>query len=238
MKEDKNRLSWWYPKIPSHIPCPRTTVIPYTGDNLINLLDGKDCDGFQELVNRLVIAGDMLGWPFFLRTDFLSGKHCWKDTCFVTDKNRVPEHIVNLVYESAMAGMMGFPTDFWIAREMIPTSPAFYAFWGNMPITKERRYFVQDDKVICHHPYWPGKAFKGMSVSTDDWPELLDEMNYESEDEVGLLSGLSSSVGAKIGGSWSIDWLWSEKKGQWFLTDMAESWCSYHWPGCPNEEKF
>ena len=57
-------------------------------------------------------------------------------------------------------------------------------------------------------------------------------MNYESDGEVALLSELSSSVGAAIGGAWSVDWLWSELKGLWFLIDMAEADLSYHWPGC------
>lgn len=128
----------------------------------------------------------------------------------------------------------GLPTDCWIAREIIPTTSSFVAFHGNMPIVKERRYFVRDDQVVCHHPYWPEEAFKKRQVSTYDWRKCLDEMNIESQDEVDLLSELSVKVGKKIGGFWSIDWLWSEPRQAWFLTDMAEAEVSYHWPGCEN----
>lgn len=230
--ENKSRLSWWLKFIPSDVPTPLTHVIGYPKNDLINLLDGKTPSEFDDLCKAIVYAGKNLGWPLFLRTDYLSGKHNWKDTCFVSSPDDVPNHVARLVEESALADMWGFPTDVWIARELIPTFPAFTAFWGNMPIVKERRYFVQDDKVVCHHPYWPPEAFRNHPVSIEGWREILDEMNYQHGQEVHTLSELSSRVGAAIGGSWSIDWLWSEQRNQWYLTDMAEAAHSYHWPGC------
>ncbi|MCK5613414.1 hypothetical protein KAR91_66705, partial [Candidatus Pacearchaeota archaeon] len=85
------------------------------------------------------------------------------------------------------------------------------------------------------HPYWPMQAFLIGDTYCEfpNWEKLLDEMNVESDSEITLLSGLSSKVGAAIGGSWSIDWLWSEQEGKWYLTDMAEADVSYHWPKCP-----
>ena len=237
--EDRTRLSWWFPKIPSDILVQKTVVIPYTGDNLINILDGKTPADFAPLCIRIINAGNELGWPFFLRTDYLSGKHSWKDTCYVSNPKCVAKRVVCLVEESIMADIIGFPTDYWIARKLIPTKPAFFAFRGDMPIVKERRYFVQDNKVVCHHPYWPMQAFLlgDLACEVPDWRELLDDMNLESDEEVGLLSGLSSKVGGAIGGAWSIDWLWSEDEGQWYLTDMAEAGQSYHWPECKSQLK-
>lgn len=236
--EDRTRLSWWFPKIPSDILVPETIIIPYDGDNLINVLDGELPLGFSALRIDIVNAGDQLRWPFFLRTDYLSGKHDWKDTCYVSRSNKVQCHMINLIENSAMADIIGFPTDYWIARKLIPTKPTFFAFHGDMPIVKERRYFVQDDKVVCHHPYWPSEAFDSTVVSALNYEELLDEMNFESHEEVDLLSGLSSKVGAALGGAWSIDWLWSEDEGEWYLTDMAEAGQSYHWSGCHNERVY
>lgn len=228
---NRTRLSWWFPQIPQGINVPQTQIIPYDGPNLLRLVDGDVFLEFHELCASIRLAGKQLGWPLFLRTDYLSGKHSWMDTCHVTCPY-VPDHVVRLVTESEMADMMGFPTDRWIARKLIPTVPAFHAFWGDMPIVKERRYFVHDATVMCHHPYWPPEAFKDHQVSVNDWRKCLDDMNHESADEVDLLSELSSQVGAAIGGNWSIDWLWSEPEGKWYLTDMAEAAQSYHWPGC------
>lgn len=240
--EDRTRLSWWFPKLPHYIPTPETLIIPYDGYDLINLLDGETPADLLRLVNfgvkilcsRIVSAGNVLGWPLFLRTDYLSGKHHWKDTCHVPGPECVAKRVAHLVEESAIADIMGFPTDYWIARELISTKPVFHAFYGEMPIVKERRYFVQDDQVMCHHPYWPADAF--LHCSVPNWEELLIEMNIEDVAEVDLLSKLSSKVGAALGGAWSIDWLWSEKECQWYLTDMADAVQSYHWPGCPKKE--
>lgn len=232
--DNRTRLSWWFPRLPTEIPVPQTEIIPYPAGDLVKLCDGQEPSGFRPLVGRITEAGIRLGWPLFLRTDYLSGKHGWKNTCHVPSPDDVSKHIVRLVEESELADMMGFPTDRWIARELLLVSAPFTAFYGNMPIVKERRYFVNGASVICHHPYWPPAVFEGLSVSPSivDWRASLDEMNDESADEIILLSDLSSTIGAAIGGAWSIDWLWSEQRGQWFLTDMAEAKSSYHWPGC------
>jgi len=235
--ENKNRLSYWFPKLPSHIRVPDTVIIPYTGEDLINLLDGKIPEGFDSLLADITKAGNDFGWPMFLRTDYLSGKQSWKNTCYVPTAHDVEDHIINLVEESAMADVVGFPTDCWIARKCISTRPAFHAFRGDMPIVKERRYFTQDAKVVCHHPYWPAEAFYNTNTSTQTWFDSLFYMNIEPDYEVNLLSKLSSEIGATLGGSWSIDWLWSEEKCEWYLVDMAEADQSYHWLGCSIQEE-
>jgi len=51
--DDKTRLSWWFPKLPSDIPVPRTVIIPYTGLNLICLLDGEVPSDFVSLCIRI-----------------------------------------------------------------------------------------------------------------------------------------------------------------------------------------
>ena len=230
---NRNRLSWWFPRIPLRIAVPETRFVIYEGrDSLVDLLDGKVPDGFDDLCDRLVEIGHEFGWPIFLRTDYLSGKHGWKDTCCVSRPKDIGDHIRQLVDHSFMADMETFPVDIWVARKMIPTSPAFVAFSGQMPIVKERRYFVQDGKVVCHHPYWPEDAFNDNRVDCDDWREKLNEINEETRHEIRLLSKLSSIVATAIGGQWSIDWLWSESEGKWYLIDMAEAKHSYHWPGC------
>lgn len=236
--ENRTRLSWWFPKLPDCIPTPETVIILYTGEDLINMLDGDILPNFSTLSLAIQIAGDELGWPLFLRTDYLSGKHSWKKTCHVPDPKFIKKRVLSLVEESAIADIMGFPTDYWIARKFIPTTPAFHAFYGEMPIVKERRYFVQDDKVVCHHPYWPMEAFtsRDLAFRVPNWEVLLADMNVEGVDEVNLLSELSSKVGGVLGGAWSIDWLWSEEEGIWYLIDMAAADQSYHWTGCPIKE--
>lgn len=235
-KNNRNRLSWWFPKIPSDIFVPETEIITCDGADLLGVLDNQPSAAFGPLCRQIIEAGNRLGWPLFLRTDYLSGKHGWKDTCCVPGPGRVAKHVSRLIGESLMADPMGFPVDTWIARKFIPTERAFTAFHGDMPIVKERRYFVEDDKVVCHHPYWPPEAFEHVPVLSGDWVDELESINRESAHEIQLLSRRSSCVGKKIGGSWSIDWLWSEPHCRWYLTDMAEAYMSYHWPECPLAE--
>lgn len=242
--EDRTRLSWWFPKLPPHICVPQTIIIPYTGPDLISILCGEiPIDETKESVDKEFVslcvkiknAGDELGWPLFFRTDYLSGKHNWKNSCHMPGLECIKERVMHLVEESAMADALGFPADCWIARKLIPTKCAFHAFRGDMPIVKERRYFVQDDKVVCHHPYWPMDAFllEDLACSVPNWKKLLAEMNVEDVAEISILSELSSSVGATLGGAWSIDWLWSEQECRWYLIDMAGAAQSYHWSECP-----
>ena len=243
--DNRNRLSWWFPRIPPSINIPKTTVVTFDGgpNGLIGLLDGEVVPEFSLLCEKIKVAATDVGFPFFLRTDFLSGKHNWRRTCCVSSVVDIPSHVCGLVEDSCLADMEGFPIDRFAVREMLPTIPAFWAFRGDMPITKERRYFVKDGKVTCHHPYWPHKSFElpsdtslggGVIARTtcDDWRRVLDDLNVETEDEVLLLSGLSEEVGIAIGGEWSIDWLWSNQRGKWYLTDMAEAGHSFHWHGC------
>lgn len=88
--------------------------------------------------------------------------------------------------------------------------------------------------MVCHYPYWPSAVFKNQQVSVDDWLECLNAINVESDEEIHLLSDLSSKLGASLGGAWSVDWLWSEKESKWYMIDMAEAAMSYCWPECPN----
>jgi hypothetical protein len=251
---NRNRLSYWFPKIPSGIRVPETCIINYADfwpendktpetNDLINLLDGIIPPEFHRFCASVISLGNKVGWPFFLRTDYMSGKHFWEDTCYIKDGiSNIANHIKTLVDISASADILGFPTDIWVVRKMIPTVSGFRASWGKMgtgmPIVKERRYFVQDAQVVCHHPYWPREAIDNCKyVSVCRWEESFDRMNKETHEEIDLLSGFSSKVGEAIGGNWSVDWLWSEQKGQWFLIDMAEARSSYHWPGCDKEMK-
>lgn len=241
MRSDPNnrtRFSWWFPRLPSHpdIFVPKTKIIRrHQNHNLICLLDNKKPPDYDSFCNWIIKAGNEVGWPMFLRTDFLSDKHHWVKSCSVKNPQQVRSSIFKLVETSAMADLIGFPTDCWVVREQILTCPAFFAFYGHMPIVKERRYFVNDDQVICHHPYWPPEAFYNSPVSVGRWKELLDEINIETDSEIELLTKLSSLVGATLGGKWSVDWMWSEHDQRWFLIDMGETKHSYHWPGCAKE---
>jgi len=221
-------MSYWYPKVRDLVQTPRTELLE-TDVEFVHLCDGKKPDGYDAFMAHLREAVDRIGVPAFLRTGITSGKHFWRDTCHLTDPSKLAHHVYQLVEFSCIADLIGLDYDVWAVREMLPTIPAFYAFNG-MPVTRERRYFVRDGEIVCHHPYWPAEAIKG---HTDEprWADLLAALSDQPEHEVSMLGRRTRRVGEALGGAWSVDWLWTERG--WFLIDMADAGKSYHWPDCP-----
>lgn len=235
---NRNCMSLWFPAVvESGVPCPRTELIR-TDAQLINLVDGVTPDGFDVLVDMLQVGGNRLGWPAFLRSGQTSGKHDWVNTCYVSGPDDIAQHVYNIVEFSACADLFGLPTDVWVIREMLKVTPAFHAFEG-MPVTRERRYFVEDGKVLGHHPYWPPEAMS-FGVDVDDPEERLKPLNYEGELEVEWLTAESERVSRQIEGAWSVDWLNArgvDGMPRWYCIDMARAEDSWVWRGHPTAPK-
>jgi hypothetical protein len=126
--------------------------------------------------------------------------------------------------------MLGIhPTNF-IVREFLNLKSTFTAFAGYMPINKERRYFVDEGLIKCHHPYWPESAFNNhpeRMANDPDWKKKLRELNREDEEEIRLLSFYSNLVTSSVRGHWSIDYA-QAVDGTWYLIDMALGNNSWH----------
>ncbi len=221
-----NCITFWYPRLfRVGFPMPKTIII-HTDLPLIELVDGEKVEGIDKFLMSLKEAIIEVGNPAFLRTGHLSNKHDWKKSCFVTfkeAKDNLIQHIGNLVEMSAIATIDRMtPIDFWAVREFIETEPYFTYFAGDMPITKERRYFVKNGKIECHHNYWDRKAFR----NNIDEKKFTDLSLLSKEDEVEL-NKMALYVSGLFSGFWSVDFL-KGKNGQWYLTDMAVGEMSYH----------
>lgn len=250
-------LDEWYPLIAPLAPTP--TTVTRIGPDLMPLAYGPegDPDGslardFHALCEWIrSLAAEVGGFPLFLRTGLTSGKHDWRDTCYVPDAASVESHVSAIIDYSASADFMGLPCNVWAVRELLPTYGLFTAFDG-MPVTRERRYFVRDGAVIGHHPYWPPEALEREVdpyfdpdgkvpthyASIDDWRPGLDVVNAESDDEIATLTGMTERVGAVLPGAWSVDWLWVHRPATndsgWYLTDMAWAERSFIWADYPS----
>jgi len=246
----------WYPLIVSLAPTPRTVI--RSGMDLMPLAYGPEGDPNGALEHEFdalcewvgASAAEVGGFPLFLRTGLTSGKHGWRDTCYVPDAGSVESHVSAIIEYSASADFMGLPCDVWAVRELLPTYGLFTAFDG-MPVTRERRYFVRDGTVIGHHPYWPPEALERETdpffdpdgivpthrASIDDWRSALDVVNAETPDEIAELTRLTERVGAVLPGAWSVDWLWVHRPATndsgWYLTDMAWAERSFVWDDYP-----
>jgi len=222
--ERMNCISFWYPKLYRlNFPTPETIII-HTNlhwEELERKEITKNVDNFLYEITQAIIK---IGIPAFLRTGHTSNKHDWKNSCFINniDKKYLLSHIKNLVEFSSVATIDRFmPCDFWAVRKFIKTKSYFTAFFGDMPITKERRYFINNGKIQCHHSYWPKEAFEKIDK------KVFKELSELSKSDEMVLNDMASYVAKIFTGYWSCDFLQAEN-GEWCLTDLAIGERSYH----------
>lgn len=233
----RTNMAYWWPLVEqSGVPVPRTKSLKAEID-WSPMWDGKKPDGYDAFIDQTIEAMREFDLPLFLRTGFTSGKHDWADTCCVRslEKETVMKHVDNIFVFSCMCDILGLPTVDWFVREMLPVSPAFFAF-NHLPVTKERRYLFIEGMAKYHYPYWPPAAFTcGGSIDHSlelpcNWSDLLEELNSEPPEEVEMLAELTNqacSVDGLKQHEWSVDWLQTDRG--WVLIDMAEASKSYVW---------
>lgn len=228
---DRNALSYWFPILLKAIdvPVPRTKIIKTDVDFWPVFDDGTPSEKLKDFLADLQKEVSDFGLPLFMRTGHTSAKHSWKRSCYVESAEELGKNVFELLEYSAMA-MPCLPWDEWVLREFLDLDTRFTAFWGDMPINNERRYFIKDGEIICRHPYWPPAAFEFAKTSTEKWQDILDKMNSEEAPE---LEELTMQVASVFDGAWSLDWA-KTKDGDWYAIDMALAGMSYHWPECPN----
>lgn len=226
---DKNSMLYWYPKV-KDVPVlqPKTAWIEVNPDLAYSLIDGEELSYDFEIIKEVARK---IGYPLFLRTDQMSGKHDWENTCFVKSEKNLMKNLYRVVEATLGCDVMGRPVSGLFFREYIPMDSKYTAFWGKMPVNPERRYFVENGKVLCHHPYWIKESI--IKPSVKNWEKLSDEMNQESKAEIKLLTNYAELVGQKVKGFWSIDFCKAEYSG-WFFIDMALGENSWHPKDCPN----
>jgi len=227
----KTSMLYWYPKIRGlQIALPKTQIVKVPYDKLVSIIDGKMLP--DNYLHQIAKIASKIGYPLFLRTDMGSAKHYWNHTCFVSEPKLLFTHISSLIDTTLAQGMFGeLDPNALVFREYLHLESTFRAFDG-MPVAKERRYFINDGKVICHHPYWIKDAIEAdyHTNKPDNWRELLAELNIETDTEIKLLTSIANKVSKVCAGYWSVDFA----KGLndfWYLIDMAEGEKSWH-PDC------
>lgn len=236
--DDRTSMSYWFPLIKlAGLPVPKTEIVRYTADDdLLDLLDGKEPRGWDDLVDRVLKAAmDVaFGPPAFIRTAHTSGKHEWASCCCLSAFSRlaVGQHIFNLVEASALADIFGLPTDTWVLREMIETDTLFKCnAWEGFPVTREFRVRIgkPGDEDATVFPYWPEAAIEEGDPSEENWRELLASRSRIDDADAAQLASLAFGAQSAVGGGfWSVDLL-QGRDGKWWLTDMAEGEKSW-WP--------
>lgn len=225
---DKNSMLFWFPKVKDlSIPQPKTFFREVNPDFAYSLLDGQIEYDFKEIKK----VANQIGYPLFLRSDQMSGKHDWERACFVKDEESLLQSMHGVVEATLGCDVIGRPVNAFFFREYIPMDSKYTAFWGKMPVNPERRYFVENEKLLCHHPYWIKESI--VKPSVENWEELSDEMNIEAEDEMKLLTKYAKIISGSVEGFWSVDFC-KAKDGRWIFIDMALGENSWHPKDCPN----
>jgi hypothetical protein len=230
--KDPTCLTHWFPKlVAAGIAVPRTELVPMPEAVLRDIFrrfDGQALtDVSKPFFTQLAAAAGRMGYPVFLRTGFTSAKHNWKDSCYLTKPEQIPDHVTSIVEYGEMMSFTGLPCDWWVVRELLPTRPmAVCPDYSDMPVCREFRAFVVDGAVRCIHPYWPMEALERGGVRDAQAVfERLSECTNEPE-----LRTLAGAAGAAVGGYWSVDMLETDRG--WMVTDMAVAKQSWHWPAC------
>jgi hypothetical protein len=228
---DKNSLLFWHPLIKDlPIPQPETAVIMIPKDVLEHLMDEEVTQEFVDLVRK----SNPFGYPVFVRTDQASAKHEWEIGAFVESEDKLYRCLYETISHNLCAGLFGLPFIAIVLREYIPMQSSYKAFRG-MPVNPERRYFVKDGEVICHHAYWIEDAIRayGTTELPANWKKLSVVMNRETPKEIALLTRYASMVAEKLEGFWSVDFC-KAADGRWLLIDCAQAKSSWHPEDCPH----
>jgi len=233
----ESSMCYWFPRVASLLPVPRTVIIELPLKVLAAVYSGDRWSDFPAEFRRTVLYNArILGFPLFLRTDQASGKHRWVETCYVERERDLVSHIFRVLEFNECAAPFGLPYRALVLREYVPLHSAFRAFNG-MPVARERRYFVENGRVLCHHPYWPQDAIEEVHHHApglpENWRELLSELNREKGDERAVLGRLARLFSSRVRGYWSVDFAYTAR-GEWILIDAARGEISWH-PPCPNQ---
>lgn len=261
--ENESSLLYWYPKIADELPTPLTQILVVDCEErsqLIGMLDGNKIS--RNLGYKIKTAANVIGYPLFLRTDQASAKHDFKDAALVKCEEDLMSHIYKTIEHNVNAGIMGLNWNALVFRKFMDVHAPFNAF-NFMPVGKERRYYVRDGKVICHHAYWVEGAIEEWERHTAflhriaqksggdapaicklpaGWKQILNDVNTETPDEISELSGYAAKFGQRVPGYWSVDFAQFRVGDEdiWYLIDAARGELSWHpadCPHCPQEQR-
>lgn len=225
MQQDSSMLSWFH-KISDVLPVPKTNTMRISTEEayeVIGLLDGNDIS--ESLLWKIKEAANKIGYPLFLRSDQGSAKHDYMRSCHVAGEGELLGHLARLFEWHLMRNLWPQAIVF---RELLELNAPFKAFHG-LPIAKERRYFVDDGKVMCHHPYWPQDAieeYSGHDLPTN-WQAMLSEISIEDDGEVACLTRMAEAFAENVPGFYSVDFA-QEIGGKWYMIDAARGELSWH----------
>lgn len=223
---DPNSALIWFPPIrDAGLRVPKTEFVEFDHESLWPILDGEGIrDDFP--MEKLKEACKRIGYPVFIRTDLSSAKHDGPISFRAESDDDLWRCVCRTFEDNACKDLASFVRA-WMVREWIDIQSSFTAF-GGLAIGREWRFFADQDKVICHHFYWPKDAFEGWGIE-DGWQDKLRELSTPLPPEfLDPLESWALKAVRSIGhDAWSIDFA-LDKGGTFWLIDMARAESSWH----------
>lgn len=234
-----NSMLEWFPAVKDAamhlwavhgIQVPQTTIVEIDStEQIYGVLDGEPPPEWNEHEYNVWHAVKQYPSPCFLRTDLLAAKHNFLNSCYVKDEYSITRSMVSLVEAHAMSMNLPIPLAF-VVREFVQLKHHFTAFDG-LPIAKERRYFVEGMRTVCHHAYWPKEAIINPEPE-NSWSIYLKDLNAETVHEIDQLSRAASTIGVALEKktgyrNWSLDFA-QDIAGVWWFIDAAIASTSWH----------
>lgn len=102
--EDYTRMGYWWPLV-KDIDVPK--IIPLNKEASMALvypcdLEPKAIDELEKALETVRVEAKAFGFPVFMRTDLVSGKHDWKNSCFVASENNINRCIAGLAAANSL----------------------------------------------------------------------------------------------------------------------------------------
>lgn len=228
---NKNSMTYWLPiaeQFEMEIPMPMNIIVDKIDKELFEFIMYNKPLSKTTLARIKVAITTLGGYPVFMRSDYGSAKHDYENTCYVPNEKSLLQHIHNLL---EWHHLVNVSYNALVFRQFIELESTFTAFKG-LPVNKERRYFIRNGNLQCHHKYWPEDAIWIHSVANiPDWKKRLARLNEEDEDEIRLLTGYAELLGSKLKGYWSVDFA-KARNGQFYFIDAALGDVSWHDEKC------
>lgn len=236
----------WFPRIEAAgLPVPKTIMVPFEYRGVVSIFDGMVSPEFERVCSEVSKAADAISdGRVFIRTDISSAKHFGLEAISIVERGWSPvAKCLSLVFEHhELSFMFGPDPQAIMVREFLDLPAPFTAFHG-LPISLEFRFFADAGNVFCVHPYWPECALEHHidPDQSEGWKTYLAfQQKRPPLDELQELTAMArkaaaacDSTGQHDQGRWSVDFA-QDRRGKWWLLDMAPMEESWHWPDCPN----
>ena len=103
--ELQSSMAYWFPRV-ADLPVPRTLFVALP----VMASSEWAAEGVPTwYVEQVARAASFTEYPLFMRTDYASGKHRWREACYVPDEESLGRHIIAILEENESDESTGTP---------------------------------------------------------------------------------------------------------------------------------